>query len=101
MPKKLDLTPRKPEDPPHYWDVNLKLANVNLPQFVESLGVKLSFPVDGKLSFQVKVSVPIDRPGDLEAYKVEGTAQAPSWCWPACRSRRRLRKSNTVREHSS
>src|SRR5207253_1832687 len=40
-----------------------------------SLGVKLDFPVEGKLSFQVHASIPVNKAGDVKAYKLQGTAQ--------------------------
>ena len=59
--------------PPDYFDVNFHLKNVSLADVVKAQGVNLPFPIDGKLSFQVKASIPIDRVADLKAYKAEGS----------------------------
>jgi uncharacterized protein involved in outer membrane biogenesis len=75
LPKRIEPAPTKPDAPPNYLDLNLKLKDVDLGPFVKSLGVKLDFPVEGKLSFQVKASIPVDRTGDLQAYKAKGSAQ--------------------------
>lgn len=75
LPKRVEPAPTKPDAPPNYLDLNLKLKDVDLGPFVKSLGVKLDFPVEGKLSFQVKASIPVDRAGDLQAYKAKGSAQ--------------------------
>jgi uncharacterized protein involved in outer membrane biogenesis len=79
----MDTTPRKagppslatPETAENYLDLNLKLKNVDLGKLVQSLGVKLDFPVEGKVSFQVKASIPTDKTGDLKAYRLQGKAQ--------------------------
>jgi hypothetical protein len=75
LPKRIDTTPKPPGAPPNYLDINLKLKNVNLADFVKSLGVDLGVPVEGKLSFQVKASIPVDRAGDLKTYKMQGSVQ--------------------------
>jgi translocation and assembly module TamB len=73
LPEK--FTPRKPGDPPNYLEINLKMKQVNLAEFVKGLGVRLPFDVAGKLTFQVKAALPIDQPGELKLYRVNGSAQ--------------------------
>jgi hypothetical protein len=68
-----DAAPKKPTS---YLDVNLRLRDVNLAEFVKGLGVKLSFRIEGKLSLDVQASLPVDTPSDLKAYRVKGTATA-------------------------
>jgi translocation and assembly module TamB len=69
-------TPDKAPAPPgpRSVDVNLKMDRVDLAAFVEGLGLKLPFPVSGRLSFQVQASVPLDTSGDPKTYRVKGTA---------------------------
>ncbi len=74
-PIQVKPAPAAPNAPVSYLDLNLKLKHVDLAKFVKSLGVKIDFPVEGKLSFQVKVSIPTDKTGDLKLYKARGTAQ--------------------------
>jgi hypothetical protein len=75
FPKSFEVAPAKPGAPPSYVNVNLKLKNVELGPFVKRLGIKLDYPIEGKLSFQVKGSVPRDDLADLKRYKANGTAQ--------------------------
>ncbi len=68
-----DSAPKKPTS---YLDVNVRLKDVDLAEFVKGLGIKLSFPVEGKLTLDVQASLPVDTPGDVKAYRVKGTATA-------------------------
>jgi hypothetical protein len=67
--------PVTPETPTTYLDLNLKLEDVDIAQLVRGLKVKLNTPVAGKLSVQVKISIPTNRGSDLKAYKLKGSAQ--------------------------
>ena len=75
LPKWIEVAPAKPGAPPSYFDLNLKLKNVELGPFVKGLGIELDYPIEGILSFQVKGSIPRDGVADLKRYKVKGTAQ--------------------------
>lgn len=79
LPEKITYTPPKPEDPPNYLEINLRMKQVNLAEFVKGLGVQLPFDVAGKLTFQVKAALPIDRPGDLKLYRINGTARVTNF----------------------
>ncbi len=76
VPKKI-VPPRPvtPETPTTYLDLNLKLKDVDLALLVKGLRIKLNAPVGGKLSVQVKVSIPTNRASNLKEYKLQGTAQ--------------------------
>jgi translocation and assembly module TamB len=69
------LKPAAPEEKTSYIDVNLKLKDVDLGQFVAKAGLKLPFAVAGKVSFQVKASLPLNRATDMRAYKATGKAE--------------------------
>jgi hypothetical protein len=78
VPKRVEPAPIRPPTPAaagDYLDLNLKLKDVDIAQFVKGLGLKLGVDVQGKLSFQVKASIPSNTAGDLKAYKVKGSAQ--------------------------
>jgi hypothetical protein len=75
VPTKVEPVPTMPREAASYLDLNLKLKDVDLGQLVNSLGLKLDFPVEGKVSFQVTASIPTDRAGDFKAYKAKGNAQ--------------------------
>lgn len=66
-----------PGQPPRVLEANLAMNNVNLEQFIQGLGVKLPFPVTGRLTFKVHAAIPIDTPRDLKTYRVEGSATLP------------------------
>lgn len=76
IPKRFESADAKPSAPPSYLTITLKLNDVDVGELVKKAGVKLPVAVAGKVSFQVKASLPINRPGDLRAYKAHGTAQA-------------------------
>jgi hypothetical protein len=67
----------KPGQPPRTLEANLAMNNVNLEQFIKGLGLKLPFPVTGRLSFKVHAAIPIDTPRDLKTYRVDGSASLP------------------------
>src|SRR5262249_44281804 len=66
---------RKPQEPPRSLEVSLKMKQVDLAQFVQGLGVKLPFPVSGRLTFNVKAAIPFENVKDLKSYRVHGTAE--------------------------
>lgn len=77
LPKKVAApAPVTPETPTSYLDLNLKLKDVDIAQLVKGLRIKLNTPVAGKMSVQVKVSIPTNRAANLKEYKLKGTAQA-------------------------
>lgn len=59
-------------------DVNLAMRNVDLAEFVKGLGVRVPFPVTGRLTFRVHAAIPLDSPHDIKAYRVDGTAELPT-----------------------
>lgn len=76
IPKKFESADTRPTAPPSYLTISLKLNNVDVGELVKKAEVSLPVAIAGKVSFQVRVSLPINRPGDLRSYKVHGTAQA-------------------------
>jgi hypothetical protein len=73
LPKQLEQQ-KKPAEPGRTIDVNLKLSKVDLSNFVQGLGLKLPFEVAGRLSFEVKASIPLDTPKDMKTYRASGSA---------------------------
>jgi hypothetical protein len=75
-----DITKPAPANtPPTYLDINLNLKYVDLARFVKELQLKVPFDVAGRLNLKVQASLPVDRPRDLKAYKVTGTATLPTF----------------------
>ena len=60
-----------------YLEAKLALDDVDLGELLRRLAVKLPFPVEGKLSFQVEAGIPINTPNDMKAYRLNGTATLP------------------------
>jgi hypothetical protein len=64
--------PAAPRAEPNYLDASLSLEDVELVQLLKGLGLKLPFPVSGRVSIQVQVSIPLDGAGDIKAYRLNG-----------------------------
>ncbi len=62
-----------PEQKATYLDVKVALDDVDLATMVKQLGLKLNFPVSGRVSFAVVASLPVDAPSDLHNYRARGT----------------------------
>ncbi len=69
--------PEAAEPAPEYLDIDLALEDVDLGQLLQRLQFKLPFPVEGKLSFKVHASIPINTPRDMKNYRLTGTANLP------------------------
>ena len=69
--------PEASEPAPEYLDIDLALEDVDLGQLLQRLQFKLPFPVEGKLSFKVHASIPINTPRDMKNYRLTGTANLP------------------------
>src|SRR5262249_39926178 len=54
-----------PEKAANYLEANLALEDVDVEQLVSGLGVRLPFPVRGRVTFQVQIAIPLDTPRDL------------------------------------
>jgi translocation and assembly module TamB len=67
--------PPQPGTEPSYFDANLSLEDVDLGELVRRAKLTLPFRVEGKLSLQVNVGFPIDRPRDFRAYRFQGDAR--------------------------
>jgi hypothetical protein len=74
LPDKITFARPKPPEQGRYVQVNLQMDRVDLALFVKGLGLELPFAVGGWLSFQVQASIPLDSPGDLKTYRVQGSA---------------------------
>jgi hypothetical protein len=61
----------------NYVEADLSLEDVNLAQLLAGIKVHLPFSLSGTLTFKVRVGVPIDTPGELKAYRLQGTATLP------------------------
>jgi translocation and assembly module TamB len=59
-----------------YLEANIALDDVDLAKLIEHLTMKLPVPVSGRVSVRVRVAFPIDTPGDIKAYRVNGTAMS-------------------------
>jgi translocation and assembly module TamB len=79
LPKGDITKPAPATTPPTYLDITLNLKDVDLARLVKDVGVKVPFDVSGRLSMKVRASLPVDRPRDLKAYKVSGTATLPTF----------------------
>ncbi len=64
---------------PSYLDLNFSLKNVDLGELVNKLNVKTPFKIGGRITFQVKVSIPTDTASDLKSYRFTGTASLPTF----------------------
>jgi hypothetical protein len=60
---------------PKYSDLKFNLKNASLAEIIKNENIKLPFPVDGKISVQLRASIPLDRLSDLKAYKADGSAK--------------------------
>jgi hypothetical protein len=63
------------KDDASYLNINLKMKDVDLEKFEQDMNVKLPFLLAGKVSFEVKVAIPLNESRDLKKYKVHGSAQ--------------------------
>jgi hypothetical protein len=76
----LTKTSRKPTTAPaatNYVEADLSLEEVNLAQLVTGLKVHLPFTLSGTLNITVRIGVPVDTPGELKAYRLQGKATMP------------------------
>jgi hypothetical protein len=74
--------PGQPAAPPaaqptSYLEANLSLQDVDPEKLAGQLQFHLPVPVSGKVSVKVRLSIPIDNPQDIKAYRVTGTAESP------------------------
>lgn len=60
-----------------YVELNLSLQDVDLSELIKELKLDLPLALAGRLSFQVKVALPLSTPRDLKTYRLEGTATLP------------------------
>ncbi len=63
---------------PEYLTFKLSLEDVDLGELLRRLQVKLPFLLNGKLTFQVQASVPVNAPQELKTYRLNGTATLAS-----------------------
>jgi hypothetical protein len=66
--------PLAPGEQPALLEADLGLEDVDLSLLVQQAGLKLPFDLQGRLSFQMHVGIPIDTPRDLKAYRLRGNA---------------------------
>jgi translocation and assembly module TamB len=62
---------------PEYLEFKLSLEDVDLGELLRRLDVKLPFPLEGKLTFQVQAAIPVNTPQELKVYRLNGTATLP------------------------
>jgi hypothetical protein len=67
------MRPVKPGTPPVYLNATVSLTDVDLADLMKRLGVTVPFEVAGRLSFNVKVGIPINSARDARAYRLDGT----------------------------
>ena len=58
--------------------LRLALRDLDLAKATRRLPVKLPFVVAGRVSVRVEVDLPTDTPDDLAAYRIDGSAEAPT-----------------------
>jgi hypothetical protein len=66
--------PLAPDQQPNLLEADLGLEDVDLSLLQQQAGLKLPFDLQGRLSFQMHVGIPIDTPRDLKAYRLRGNA---------------------------
>jgi translocation and assembly module TamB len=66
----------EPQETPSYLEAQLGLDDVDVAQLVAGLHIPLPFPVTGRISFNVKMAIPVNRPRDLKAYRLQGTVSS-------------------------
>ncbi len=69
--------PVKPGTPPVYLNATMSLTDVDLADLIRRMGVTLPFEVAGRLSFNVKVGIPINSARDVKAYRLDGSVTLP------------------------
>ncbi len=67
-----DKTPM-PGKTPAYFEASFGFKDIDVGQLVERLKVGVPFPVAGRGSLKVQVALPVDTPGDLATYRINGT----------------------------
>jgi translocation and assembly module TamB len=67
--------PLPPGEQPTYVDVNLSVKDADLAKAAQQFGVKLPFPLAGKVSFNVQAGIPVDSARDVKLYRATGTAE--------------------------
>ncbi len=67
---------RKETEP--YVDITLDFADADLAQVVKDMGISLPFALAGRLTVQADISIPVNRPRDLRAYRVSGSVGLPT-----------------------
>ena len=65
------------EPAPEYLDIDLSLEDVDFGQLLKRLKFNLPFPLEGKLTFKVHASIPVNTPQDMKNYRLSGTANLP------------------------
>ncbi|HZU38682.1 MAG TPA: hypothetical protein VFA18_22335, partial [Gemmataceae bacterium] len=67
-----------PGAPAQALQINLAMNQIRLEALLHNLNISLPFPLTGRLSFRVRVAFPVDNPGNVRAYRIEGSASLPS-----------------------
>ena len=65
------------EPAPEYLDIDLAVEDVDLAQLLTRLQFKLPFPLEGRLTFKVHASIPVNTPQNMKNYRLTGTANLP------------------------
>jgi hypothetical protein len=76
-PGRASQAPKPAAQATSYVEADLSLEDVNLAELIAGLKIHLPFSLSGTLSFSVRVGVPIDTPGELKAYRLQGKATMP------------------------
>jgi translocation and assembly module TamB len=59
---------------PEYLEFKLSLEDVDLGELLRRLQLKMPFPLEGQLTFQVQAAIPVNTPQELKYYRLNGTA---------------------------
>ena len=68
----------KAEAPQNLFETDVSLQSLDIAQMAKESGIKLPFPVAGRLSIKMHVAFPLNGVHDLKTYTVHGTATIPT-----------------------
>jgi hypothetical protein len=77
FPVQQTSSPPPARDPGQAIRLNLGLKDVSLAELVQKLDLKLPIHLDGRLTFNVKATIPLSDARDLKAYHATGTIDLP------------------------
>lgn len=74
---RLALAPENPQPPEgETLDVELAMKNADIATLLQRFGIKTAVPITGRVTFDMKIALPVNAPRDFKSYRAEGTASA-------------------------